>query len=158
MTFSFEPSPLIWLTPILLAAGYCDLKYMRIPNALSLAIVGLFLFMLVIQPPQDLIARLVVAGLVFALGFAGFCFRILGGGDVKLLGALMLFIPVQSLIVFANLLSVSLLLGVAFIVGIRKMRTAEYSTMKAISGSRAFPMGISIALAGILHGLYLATL
>lgn len=155
MILSFSPSPLLWLTPILLAVGYCDLKYMRIPNALSIVIVGLFVLLVLVQPPQDLMLRVVVAGLVFALGFVGFCFRILGGGDVKILGALLLFVPVESLVVFANLLSVSLLLGVAFIVGIRKTAIAEHSTMKAVSGSSGFPMGISIALAGIAQGLFL---
>ena len=143
------------LSPLLVVVGYCDLKYMRIPNSLSIVMAALFLILVLTQTPQDLMIRIVVAGLVFALGFVGFCFRILGGGDVKVLGALLLFVPVHSLIVFANLLSLSLLLGVVFIVVIRRLPIAEYSSLKAVSGSRGFPMGISNALAGIAHGFYL---
>lgn len=153
-----ENAPLAVLFPVLIAVGYCDLRYMRIPNTLSILAVAIFVLSVVVLPPPDLPARLITSGLVFAVGFLGFCFRILGGGDVKILAALLLFVPVSSLLIFANVLSVSLLLGVSLIVGLRRLPTAAESNCKAISTTSGFPMGISIAAAGVLHPLVMTIL
>lgn len=145
--------PLLTLFPVLIAVGYCDLRYMRIPNVLSLIALGLFLVWCLIMPPENLIARLTAAAVVFAIGFTGFAFRILGGGDVKALSVLMLFVPTSSVLVFANVLSASLLLGVTLVILMRQTSLVGKSGWKSISGSTRFPMGISIAFAGIVHPL-----
>ena len=150
--------PLMLLAPILLAVGYFDLRYMRIPNVLSIIAVALFAVSVLVATPDDLVARLLVAGAVFAIGFTGFCFRILGGGDVKILSALMLFIPLHDLIIFANVFSVSMMVGIIAILSVRRMPFASQTGWKAISASTRFPMGISIGFAGIIQPLAVATL
>ncbi len=146
-------APLILISPILFAVAYCDLRFMRIPNVLSVLILAIFLISSLILPPDDLPGRIVVAAAVFGLGFAGFCFRMLGGGDVKILSALMLFVPLHSLALFAYILSAALLVGIAAILTLRRRPLATDHGWKSISGSTRFPMGISIALAGIIHPL-----
>lgn len=151
--------PLIVIAPILLAAGWSDLRHLRIPNALPLAAVAVFAVSTAIAPPADLAWRIVVASAVLLLGFAGFCLRLFGGGDVKMLAALMLFIPVPTLVLFSWVFSAAMLAGIALILGLR--RSAAVAALAAGRGwkslsdesnrLRRFPMGISIALAGLMH-------
>jgi prepilin peptidase CpaA len=143
-------APLVMLSPILLAVAYCDLRFMRIPNVLSILAVVLFVISCLFSMPVDLLARITVAALVFGLGFVAFCLRMFGGGDVKILSALMLFVPMPSLAQFAYLFSASMLIGILAILGLRKLPQAAGHSWKSISGSTKFPMGISIALSGIL--------
>lgn len=151
-------APLLWLSPILAAVGYYDLRYMRIPNTLSLIGLALWVLSLVVFPPVDLFARFAVAGIVFAIGFTGFFFRLLGGGDVKILTVLMLFIPVSTLAVFGNVFSVSLVLGVAFVLTARRVPALAHVPFKSLSPNAGFPMGISIAMAGLAHPLVVTLL
>ncbi len=145
--------PLILISPILIAVAYCDLRFMRIPNVLSVLIVAIFVISSLIYPSDDLIARITVAAAVFALGFTGFCFRMLGGGDVKILSALMLLVPLHSLALFAYIFSAAMLVGIVAILAVRRLPLAVGHGWKSISGSTRFPMGVSIALAGIAHPL-----
>ncbi|MGJ8585775.1 MAG: prepilin peptidase [Marinosulfonomonas sp.] len=150
--------PLIWLSPILAAVGYFDLRYMRIPNALSLIGLALWVLSLTVFPPADLFARFAVAGIVFAIGFTGFFFRLLGGGDVKILTVLMLFVPLPTLAVFGNVFSASLVLGVSFVMTARRVPALAHVPFKSLSPNAGFPMGISIAMAGLVHPLVVTLL
>lgn len=143
--------PLFVIAPLLLSAIYFDLRYLRIPDLITVLLVGVFVICAVLFTPDDLAIRLSVAAGVFALGFAAFSARLVGGGDVKLLPALLLFIPANGLILFANLFSLSLLAGVAAIVLLRQSRFATASGWKSLSQPRAFPMGLSIGLAGLIY-------
>ena len=139
------------LSPLLLLVAYCDLRYMRIPNSISIIAIGSFAVLAVFFPVDDLSMRLLVAAIAFGIGFLGFCFRILGGGDVKILAALFLFIPVSGLTVFMYLFSAALVLGVVLILVLRTHPINAVESWKAVSHSTKFPMGISIAAAGIAH-------
>ncbi|WP_167852627.1 prepilin peptidase [Pseudotabrizicola sediminis] len=139
------------IAPLLVAMAYSDLNHMRIPNVLCLIALAVFGLAALIAPPDDLVARIVVAGSVFALGFAAFCLRILGGGDVKMLSALLLFVPVPTMPLFALVFSASMLAGIAIVLGLRRLPAAHRLGWKSISGSTGFPMGLSIAMAGLLH-------
>lgn len=143
--------PLMLLSPLLLYVGYSDLRYMKIPNVLSIiAIVG-FAASLLFFPAEDLMMRVVAASCVFALGFLGFCFRMLGGGDVKILSVLILFVPVSSLSIFMYAFSAALILGVAAVVTLRARPIHAIKDWQTSRASGKLPMGISIAAAGIVH-------
>ncbi len=144
-------APLFVIAPLLAAVAYFDLRYMRIPNAISLLALAVFALWAAAFPPVDLTLRLLCAGLVFAAGFLAFSFRLLGGGDVKILGVLMLFVPVGSLPVFSYVFSAAMIAGIVLIVGLRQLAVIRRSSWKALGGSTRFPMGISIALAGLWH-------
>ena len=142
---------LLLIGPLLIAAAYCDLRFLRIPNAISLFLVAVFVGAALTSPPDDVAVRLAAFAAVFGLGFLAFAYRLVGGGDVKLLSALVLVIPADGLILFANLFSLSLLIGVATILLLRRTPLAAASGWKSLSEGRNFPMGISIALAGLAY-------
>jgi prepilin peptidase CpaA len=82
---------------LLVAAGWQDLRTMRIGNGLSVSIVASFVLWsgmgLVLGQLSliDLGLAVACAAAVFALGVAGFAAGAMGGGDVKLLTAASLF-------------------------------------------------------------------
>jgi prepilin peptidase CpaA len=137
------------IAPLLIAVAYFDLRYLRIPNLLSIAGFAAFIVFAAVYPPADLLPRLAVAATVFLLGVAGFALRLLGGGDVKFLPVLMLFVPLHLLVSFGNVFSASLLLGVALVALLRRLPGIADAGWASFGGRGKFPMGVSIALAGL---------
>lgn len=126
-----------------------DLRHMKIPNTLSLVLLASFGVMLMAYgAPPDLLSRLFVAAGVFLLGFTGFVLRLVGGGDVKILTALSLFVPVALLPHVLLVFSVALVAGTAAIVFSRKLAGTPESEW-AFLRSRKMPMGLPIGLAGL---------
>ncbi|NUB45299.1 hypothetical protein GEU84_012945 [Fertoebacter nigrum] len=72
----------------------------------------------------------------------------MGGGDVKGLSALMLFVPPQGLSLFLLALSAALFLGIGALALARWGFGLPTSPSAALRTKR-FPMGVSIALAGL---------
>ena len=141
--------PLVLLGPLLLCAALSDLRHMRIPNWMSLGALGLFAVCLALAPLPDLSLRLIAAAAVFALGFVLFAANLIGGGDVKLLSALILFVPSAQWTLYANLLAASLLIGVAAVVALQALPNGPQSAWAVRRRRGAFPMGLSIALSGL---------
>jgi prepilin peptidase CpaA len=141
--------PMLILAPVLVAVAYFDLRFMRIPNALSLMVLAVFAVVMVFLPPADLFARLAIAGSVFMIGFIGFSLSLIGGGDVKILSALMLVVPTGGIAVFANVFSISMLVGILLVLAIRRFPQVSSMGWKSFGGSHKFPMGLSIALTGL---------
>ncbi len=74
---------------VLCAAAVSDVAHRRIPNALPLIAAASFLIAGAASPDRvDLLGGLWVAGAIFVVGFIGFAFGKIGGGDVKLLAAM----------------------------------------------------------------------
>ena len=145
--------PLGLMIPVLVCVGYNDLRSMRIPNILSLVAVGLFLVSVPFVPFSEVLFRLLAATIVFAIGFAFFAFGLFGGGDVKILAALTLFVPSQSLTLFALVFSGSMLLGIVAITVWQWTPLLRSDGWAASQSKGQFAMGISIALSGVLHFL-----
>lgn len=144
-----EIVPMLLLAPVLMAVAYFDLRFMRIPNILSLMVLAVFAVAAFFFPPADLLARLVIATSVLLLGFIGFSFRLIGGGDVKILSALMLVVPTSGIVVFANVFSISMFAGIILVLAIRRFPQVNSLGWKSFGGSHKFPMGLSIAMAGL---------
>lgn len=69
-------------------AAVSDVASRRIPNSLPIIIALSFLIAGVAHPERvDMIGGLWVAAIIFFVGFLGFAFGKVGGGDVKLLAA-----------------------------------------------------------------------
>jgi prepilin peptidase CpaA len=154
-----ELIPLVILSPILLATGYCDLRRMRIPNALSLLAVGLFL----VSAPflltgEEAAMRGLVAGAALLVGFVMFAFGLLGGGDVKIFAALVLFVPTPSFSLFLLLFSAAMIFGMALMPVLRALPGATSLGWVSLRPDARFPMGISIALSGLAHPVLVAAL
>ena len=96
----------------LLAAAVTDVRSFRIPNAIPVGLGVLFLpDALVAYPSAQPVWALLGALGVLAIGCLGFRFRILGGGDVKLLAAASLWAGPTLL---ASFLQVTALAGGVF--------------------------------------------
>lgn len=140
---------IICLAPVMVAVALHDLRYMRIPNSLTLIAIGILAVVAITFPPSDYLIRLTVALSVLALGMLGFVFRLFGGGDVKILSALMLAIPSHGLVTFAYVFSAAMFAGIAIVLSLRQFPTTASWGWKSFGGSSGFPMGLSIALAGL---------
>jgi prepilin peptidase CpaA len=68
-----------------------------------------------------------------------------------MLAALMLFIPSQTYSLFALNFSAAMLLGISFILMLRSAPGLEKTSFDGIASRGKFPMGISIAGAGLMH-------
>ena len=128
----------------LLVAACTDLRSRTIPNRLTAGLAlaaplwwwatGLTLW-------PDVAGQIVFAVLVFALFTGAFALRAMGGGDVKLIGALALWLPWEPAIRMLFLMSV--LGGVLTVVMMIRARLAK--TGAAIE----VPYGVAISCAGL---------
>ena len=145
--------PLVLAAPLLVLVAAGDFHAMRIPNWLVLAMVTLFALasLAVLDLPQ-IGWRFATAGIVLVVGFVTFLAGAFAGGDVKALTALALFVPTdqQSLALFGLTLSASLLIGIVSMTLLRSTLGHPGSPHASLATARGYPMGISIALAGLL--------
>lgn len=143
--------PMLLLAPLLVAVAFGDLARLRISNRLVLAVLILFVTSVPLFAPDELVLRL-AAGFAVFLALAGlFALGLMGGGDAKMLPAVVLFVPPEHWGDFALVLSAALLAGVAGVGAARATVGSRGPTgLLAIDTPKAFPMGVSIALAGLL--------
>ena len=98
------------LAALLLVACWCDLKARTIPNGLNLAVALLaipFWWTSGLALWPDVALQLGVAGLVFCLFAVAFAFGAMGGGDVKLVAAIALWLPAPSVLALLFIMSVA---------------------------------------------------
>lgn len=137
------------LAAVFLAVIFFDLRQMRIPNQLSLILIVLFAVTAFGMPLSETGLRVLQALIVFALGFFGFMFRLLGGGDVKILAAIALFIPLSNASEIMLTFSVTLIAGTVFVLVWRKYFPTTQSDW-AFRKTGKMPMGLPIGLAGCI--------
>ena len=140
---------LVVFAPFLVLAAASDLTRLRIPNWVSLVAIGVFVATLPMAGLQEAGLRLTVAGVTFSIGFALWMLRMFGGGDVKLLSCFLLLVPSTDVLPFLQLFAVSLAIGLATVVGMRRSGAFAGRGWVSMQAEGQFPMGISIALAGI---------
>ena len=143
--------PLIIGVPVLAVAAFSDVRNLRIPNVLSILLILVFLGSCFFLTIPEIGHRVLFSFVTLSLGFALFAMGFVGGGDVKLLAALVLLIPASSIVSFAYVFSFSLFLGVFSIVFARSVVVAADTEWAGLSQGRDFPMGVSIAAAGVLQ-------
>ncbi|SNS45081.1 prepilin peptidase [Tropicimonas sediminicola] len=146
-----ELLPLLLAAPLMLWMAYGDLRYMRIPNRLVGALVLIFVLSVPFLPVESSMERLVAALFVLAVCFAAFAVGFFGGGDAKALAAMMLLIPPGTLNLFGLVLSVSIVLGLGLVLTLRAAPGAQQARWVALRARGMFPMGVSIAMAGLIH-------
>ncbi len=132
------------LAAMLLVASWCDLKSRTIPNGLNLAIaLAAIPFWWAVGLPfwPDAAIQIGVAALVFALFAGAFAMGAMGGGDVKLIGALALWLPFKAVIVL--LFVMSLAGGVLTLALYLRHRLARRG------GQLEIPYGVAIAFGGL---------
>ena len=109
---------------LLVVAGWQDLRTLRIPNRLPLAILGLYVIwaagnIALGELPANTIGFAIATALVvFAVGTAGFASGALGGGDAKPLAASSLFAGPGHILDFLTVTAIAGgVLGVAMLAG-----------------------------------------
>ncbi len=123
---------------------YSDIRYRLIFNKVTLAIALVapaYWYATGSVSPTEIGIHLLTAGIVFALFALAFRFGAMGGGDVKLFGALALWWPwvdVVRMILYASLLGA--LVTIIFL-AIHKIKQED--------GRARIPYGVAIALAGL---------
>ncbi|PZO87964.1 MAG: peptidase [Sphingomonas sanxanigenens] len=132
------------LALLLLVAAFTDIRNRTIANGLNAAIAllaPLYWWSNGLSPWPDMAIQFGLALAIFAIFAGAFAFGMMGGGDVKLLGALALWLPLLTMVRLLVIMSVAggvLTLGMLIMHKIRKSnRNLE------------IPYGVAIAFAGL---------
>ena len=132
------------LALLLLYASYGDLKARTIPNSLNIAIALLaipFWWASGLAPWPDMVLQVGVAVLAFVFFAGAFALGAMGGGDVKLIGAIALWLPWPALLLMLVIMSLA---GGALTLALmirKKLARTE--------GPLEIPYGVAIAFAGL---------
>jgi prepilin peptidase CpaA len=135
---------LVLLAAMLLAACWWDLRTRTIPNLLNLAIALLaipFWWSTGLHLWPDAAIQIGVAAALFGLFAIAFAMNAMGGGDVKLIGALALWLPFPAVVVLLIVMSISG--GLLTLVMFLRHRLAKQT------GQPEIPYGVAIAFGGL---------
>lgn len=137
--------PLLAGTAILSASAISDLRYLRIPNTHVLAVLLVF----AVAAPMSLslgefAARFIAAAVTFALGFGLFSIRMFGGGDVKMMAAVMLLVPTDRTALFLLCFALALLVSTLAIVVLQRSAPAGLQRWESCRAQGHVPVGLAI--------------
>ena len=140
---------------IFAVVAYGDIRTRRIPNEMIVAILVLAAFRIAIDgDPRAGLFTLAASAALFVSTFLLFWRGLLGGGDVKLIGATALLVGYHDLFEFLFVISVSgALMAVAVLARDRlgrRQATAPAAEDQEISARLTVPYGVAIAAAGIV--------
>jgi prepilin peptidase CpaA len=150
--------PLALATPILLWIAWTDFSRMRIRNSAVLAALAVFVATTPAIGLGEASLRLLAATAVFVTGFAMFSARLVGGGDVKMGAALLLFVPTGTYSLFAFIFAGAMLLGIVAIESLRSIPALRRAGPVSLRARGTFPMGVALGLSGVAHLWALAML
>jgi prepilin peptidase CpaA len=138
-------------------AALSDVRSLTIPNKLNIAIAALFIPAALLSGlPWEILGGHLVAGLAaFVIGFGLFSFRIIGGGDAKMVPAVMLWMGPGAALPFLFFMAIA---GGALTLLILGMRRAIPAGMvpaffrMPLEPEAGVPYGVAIAAGAILAG------
>jgi len=137
-------SLLALLAALLVAAAVTDLKRREIPHwvTISVAVLAIpFWWSTGLSPWPDMAMQVGVGAVTLALFALAFMRGWMGGGDVKLLTALVLWLPFGAVI--------ALLVIMSFAGGVLTIATVLHHRLKKVGGAPEIPYGVAIAFAGL---------
>lgn len=129
---------------LLLAAAFTDIRSRTIANGVSGLIAGLaplFWWSTGLSPWPGMAIQIGLGVAVFALFAGAFALGMMGGGDVKLLGALALWLPLVAL--------VQMLLVMALAGGALTLALLVVHRVRRSKAALEIPYGVAIAFAGL---------
>lgn len=144
---------------LLLCAAAFDVFKFIIPNWISIGLVALFAAAVFVHPARiDWLSHLGAMGLAFLGALVLYRFRLMGGGDLKLMAAVALWIGIGGL---PELLILTALAGGAFALGLivlRRLLTgalvaqsvfSQVTLPRLLLPGEKVPYGVAIAVGGI---------
>ncbi len=142
---------------IMLAAAFSDFKQLRISNKLCLALVAVFPVFVLSSPAEvPWLQHIAVAAAVMLVGFGMYAFRLLGGGDVKMLAAAALWAGpklIAALLMYTTLAGGILAMAFAFVAFghhiVRQTQSQPAAQPVQPWHKTPVPYGIAIACGGI---------
>jgi prepilin peptidase CpaA len=137
------------ITALLLVVAWYDMRWLRIPNALVLLGLALFVAFAPLLTTTDIVLRMTAAAAVFAVALIAFSMRLMGGGDAKFLPVLTLFISPLHWQMALILLAVGVVGTIALLAVARRIPVAARADFRAIAHPDRMPMGPAFAAAGI---------
>ncbi len=142
---------------LLLGAAGEDVHRLTISNWISLAIVGLYPIYVLSSPvPVAWPWSVAIGALTLAVGFGLFAFRLMGGGDVKLLSATALWAGPGLFASFIFLTAIAGgIVGLAILL-LRRRRMAPAADGTLAAQPAVMPYGVAIAAGGLMVALTLA--
>lgn len=141
---------------LLAAAAFTDLREYRIPNTLTLAIAALYpAYILTPGVGADVMGSLILAAVVLAAGTGLFALGLIGGGDVKLLAAVSLWVGPAAFPLF--LIIMALAGGAIALVQLSNWRLGlalmlenlGQTTFTRVLTGRDVPYGLAIAIGAL---------
>lgn len=141
-----SPLAFVGLNAILFAAAASDLRSMRIPNHLPLLVTLAALIVALPHTPTEALLRLLSMLVVFTVCLTLYARHVMAGGDLKLLSALALWIPIPELPEFAVMLALAG--GAQGLVVLGWQWVVRSPAASAVIRPR-MPYALAIALAGL---------
>lgn len=144
--------PLMWLMAL------SDLKVLKIPNWMVLAVFAVFLVCGLWGLPLDtFLWRLGQAVIVLVIGFVIFALGGIGGGDAKMAAALAPFVVPSEILAFLALYAVTTLVLMAVLRLVQQFARHDETGWLAIDQlhkpprERVFPMGLIFAMTVVIY-------
>jgi prepilin peptidase CpaA len=144
MNATFSEAMIFLLVPALLAVAVIDLRTRTIPHWLTggIALAAIpFWYLSGLELWPDVAMRIGVAALVFGAFTLVWMTGQMGGGDVKLLGALALWLPWPALVVLIVIMSIG---G-----GVLTVAMLARRALQKVKQDIEVPYGVAIALGGV---------
>ncbi len=136
-----------------------DIRNFKIPNVIPTALLAFFLFYAFMYlTPAELGRHLMIGGIALLAGVALFVFRILGGGDIKLMVAILVWAGPRHGMSFVMLTAVVGGVLAIMLLGLRKSVAGEpFSKEYSISSQvdvwmrrGVYPYGVAICGSGLV--------
>ena len=148
---------------VICIAAIVDLRSLTIPHYFTFIVSGIFIIAAVLNkiPVTSPGLHLLSAGIAFFIAFILFVFGIMGGGDVKLLTALALWVTPESVMLLLASIAICVLfvsIGVIllhlFVNKILLKKTSSYYKLYSEVRRKRVPYGPAIALGTITFIFY----
>lgn len=147
---------LVVVFPFCIYATWSDLKFLKIPNILSMSLVVAFIIVgPFVLPFSEYWLSLLYGFIALLISIAIFAVRLIPGGDLKFTTALIPFVDTHELVSFAMFVSLSAIMAVLThtLFGWLKLAPTSWASWQGGGWRRRFPVGFALS-GGIL--IYLA--
>lgn len=143
---------LVAMLPLMAATAYLDLKFLKIPNWLVLAVLAVFLITGFWGLPTEIyVWRLIYAAIAIVIGFGLFAVGAMGAGDAKMIAALVPFIVPGDIAIVLVLYTATTIVMLAGLYGVKMISSGRETGWLALdqfqkpAARRMFPMGLIFA-------------